>query len=395
MANVSVLLLKRKKGCIKLCPVCDAKNTALATGCKKCKADLQKVKRSYAGKGFSYRIRWQDRESGRFREETVGSDVVLAKKRQGERLKELLNGEYREVKQISFKGFQEKYLSVCEKTKSEGHHMESERTLRFFYDVCKPANLSKIDFAMLETFRDKRIEDKLSPATVNKEIRNLQAAFGYAVEYGFLKHNPVKAVRKKLMLKEPEPVPVIVEPQQYKMTLEACPDTRWKAMVTIGYFAGLRLGEILALEWKDMDFRVQMLHVRNKLGHKTKSRKNRSIPMFGDIEKALEPLQPDIFKGSFIFSDGKSISLDVKNASRNFKRILKQADMVDEQGDSLFTMHNLRDTFITNLLQTGTDPKTVQTLAGHSSVQTTLKYYAGVRAKGSADAIERLKKFAV
>jgi len=395
MANVSVLLLKRKKGCIKLCPVCDAKNTALATGCKKCKADLQKVKRSYAGKGFSYRIRWQDPETGRFREETVGSDLVLAKKRQGERLRELLNGEYREVKQISYNDFKEKYLSVCERTKSEGHYDESERTLRFFDDVCKPANLGKIDFAMLEKYRDKRFDDDLSPATVNKEIRNLQAAFGYAVDKGFLKVNPIKPVRKKLMLKEPEPVAVIVEPEQYKACLDACPDARWKAMVTIGYFAGLRLGEILALEWKDIDFKELMIHVRNKLGHKTKSRKNRSIPMFGDIEKALEPMKPHIFKNSFIFSDGKSISRHVKNASRDFRRMMVAAEVVDDQGDSLFTMHNLRDTFITNLLQTGTDPKTVQTLAGHSSVVTTLKYYAGVRAKGSADAIERLKKFAV
>ena len=166
------------------------------------------------------------------------------------------------------------------------------------------------------------------------------------------------AARLPRARREPEPVIVVVEPEQYSKALDACRDARWEAMVKIGYFSGLRLGEILALEWNDLDFNKKMIHVRNKSGHKTKSRKNRSIPMFGDIE------------------------LDVKNASRNFQRILKQAELVDEQGDSLVTMHNLRDTFITNLLQTGTDPKTVQILAGHSSVVTTLKYYAGVRVKG-------------
>jgi len=65
---------------------------------------------------------------------------------------------------------------------------------------------------------------------------------------------------------------------------------------------------------------------------------------------------------------------------------------VDKDGKPRFTLHDLRRTFCTNLLGTGADVKSVETLAGHANVTTTLKHYAGVTAKKMAEAIDRLSK---
>ena len=55
-------------------------------------------------------------------------------------------------------------------------------------------------------------------------------------------------------------------------------------------------------------------------------------------------------------------------------------------------MHDLRRSFVTGLLTSGADPKSVQALAGHADVQTTLKHYAAVRAKNLRAAIDRLSQ---
>ena len=108
------------------------------------------------------------------------------------------------------------------------------------------------------------------------------------------------------------------------------------------------------------------------------------------VVAALKALQSSRFREDLVFS----MRIRVSGASHRFARIVKRAGLVDRQGRTLFTAHNLRDTFITNLLVTGTDPKTVQSLAGHANMQTTMKYYAMVRAKSQVSAIDRLGQFA-
>ena len=393
MDRIQVWIVKRKTGCRKQCPDCETRNGATVKECRKCGASLRRVKRTYAGRGFSYSIRWQDPRTGTFRSQATGPDKSYAQHCAAQKRQELASGKISGRTAIGFDDFVLEHLEALEDTLSPGSCVEHERTLAQFKAACSPKDLTVIDFQMLEKFRAARIADGVSPATVNKCLRTLQSALERAVQRGYLTGNPFKepGVRKSLFLREPEPVPTVLEPAEFAEVLKACPNDDWRAVCIIGYYAGLRIGEILSLEWTDLDLDRRMLHVRNKADHRTKSGKNRTVPLAREIEAALQTRMSSRFRGPFIFEQLRGRNA-VANASRDFRKIVKRAGLVDEAGKPRFSLHDLRRTFCTNLLGTGTDPKTVQTLAGHADVGTTLKHYAAVRAQGMAEAIDRLSQ---
>ena len=188
----------------------------------------------------------------------------------------------------------------------------------------------------------------------------------------------------------PEPSPHVLEPEEFKQLLDACPDERWRTICYAGYYAGLRQGEILALEWDDVDFGNRMLNIRNKPGHLTKSRRNRLASMAPELVSALQALRYRRLQSKYVFTSANLAGRRmVNNPCRDFAAIVKKAGLIDDSGAPRFSMHDLRRTFVTNLLGTGTDPKSVQKLAGHADVNTTLKHYAAVRAKNLLAAITR------
>ena len=81
------------------------------------------------------------------------------------------------------------------------------------------------------------------------------------------------------------------------------------------------------------------------------------------------------------------------NVNRDFRAVVERAGFVDESGKSIYTMHDVRLSFVTNLFATGEDPKLVQELAGRADIGTTMKYYSAVRTKQQAPAIDRLSQY--
>jgi|GEM_PF-1146353 len=391
MERIQTWIIRRKTGCHKRCPDCDTKNGATAKECRKCGASLRKTKRTYAGRGFSYSIRWQDPRTGKFRSQATGPDKAYAQHCAAQKRQELASGKISGRVAITYDDFVTEHLMAIEDTLAPGTCVEHERTLEQFKAACHPKDLAVIDFQMLEKFRAARIADGVTPASVNKALRTLQSILERGVQRGYLTANPFKGpgVRKSLFLREPEPVPTVLEPAEFAAVLGNCQDDVWRAVCTVGYYTGLRLGEILRLEWGDVDFPGCILHVRNKPGASTKSGKNRDVPMTAEVVEVLNALSPAMFSSRLVFPSLQGRNA-VTNASRGFVEIVKAAGLVDEGGKARFSMHDLRRTFVTNLLATGTDPKSVQTLAGHADVQTTLKHYAGVSAKGLTDAVNRL-----
>ncbi len=343
--------------------------------------------------GYRYAVQWCDPRTGQRKTESVGSDRAYARQCVAERRRELLTGLYREITAITWDDFVTEHLRQLESSLSEGSYVEHERTLRQFKATCNPKDLTIIDFQLLEKFRTSRVTDGVSPATVNKCLRTLQSAFERAVKRGYLKVNPFKGNRRALWLKEPEPVPTILEPEDFQALLNACQDDRWKAICTIGYYTGLRRGEIVALEWQDIDFESGILHVHNKEDHTTKSGKNRSVPMTSQVITALQALRVDMFQSKYVFKNTAGRPM-FNNFFSCFERIVKRAGLVDDKGKPLFSVHDLRRSCATELLRRGVAPKTVQRILGHADLSTTMKYYAAVKDKDLRDAIQRLEETA-
>lgn len=342
---------------------------------------------------YSYAVQWKDPKTGQRKTETIGGDEVAARVTAEKRRQELREGTHQGTTTITWDRFVDEHLQVVKATKSVRHYEGVSATLRFFTAICKPAKPSSVNYQMLEKYVTSRLSQGRANTTVNGDLAELQGVFSAAVDRGYTLINPVQQHRKKLRLREAEPTPVIVEPDEFGAILNECPNDVWRGIVTVGYFAGLRKGEIINLKWDDIDLDDNMLRIVNQNDHTTKSGRIRRIPINAELAKAIRKLQANRFKCEYVFISTTGGKLRY-NVSNQMTKIVIRAGLVDKDGKQRITLHNLRDTFITNLLESGADPRTVQELAGHADMRTTMKYYAGVRAKSMKAATDRLCQFA-
>ena len=141
---------------------------------------------------------------------------------------------------------------------------------------------------------------------------------------------------------------------------------------------GLRIGELLALRWKHLDFLRGTIQIRETVSEgqfgtpKTKSSR-RDIPMSGPVHKALEAQRGRSMRmggEDLIFATRNQTPLNPKNLLR---RVLHPACVQLEL--PLVTWHSMRHTHATLLGEAGESLKTAQALLGHSDLETTLNVY--------------------
>lgn len=151
-----------------------------------------------------------------------------------------------------------------------------------------------------------------------------------------------------------------------------CPAVRSRdrAILLVGIGAGLRCSEICSLNLSDIDFKNGILTVKEGKG-----RKHRQIYLAADIMQALnewKQYRNDSSDALFskIIKSGKVTGSRLSSSGLDYMLTSLQA----LSGVEKFTPHDLRRTFITQLLEKGVDINTVRQLAGHSDVSTTTRY---------------------
>lgn len=152
-------------------------------------------------------------------------------------------------------------------------------------------------------------------------------------------------------------------------------------------FTGLRLGELLALRWEDVDFDAATIRVRRNWtdGREgtPKSGRDRAVPMMDDVATALARLgqrDHDTTDRDLVFCDRLGRHLGYKTLRARYKKALKMAKLRE------LRFHDLRHTFGTHAIRAA-DPREVMEWMGHADIQTTQKYLAY---KPRRDAAKRL-----
>lgn len=188
--------------------------------------------------------------------------------RMAERLKaQLLLGTYQHKEKQLWSKFREAYRSQVLAAMPPGSAYSANHALDLFERITKPKLMAGINTNRLSQFvairRDQKGRNpssKVTPATINKELRHLRAALNWAVDNGFLDKAP-----KFKFEKEPKKLPTYVPPEDFAKIYNACNAARhptelafsaeqwWKALVTMAFMTGWRIGELLALRWSDVD----------------------------------------------------------------------------------------------------------------------------------------------
>ncbi len=228
--------------------------------------------------------------------------------------------------------------------------------------------LDAIGPAETEEYKAKKLAQGLDRKSINNHLAALRKLLNLAVEYGELDRAPkIRAFKIKASFVEQDEYLHFGETERFLRA--AAPE--WKAFLTIAVKTGLRVGELLALKWQDIDLVAAHLIVRRTLWHgqegTPKGGQNRKVPLSPEALATLKAHRH--LRGPYVFCDEKgarlthSIVKDVVPATCHRAGLGKR-----------ITTHGLRHTFASHLVMRGASIKAVQELLGHESFEMTLRY---------------------
>ncbi len=230
---------------------------------------------------------------------------------------------------------------------------------------------------------------KSAPLGCYNYLKVYRTIFNVFVDWNYVASNPFLKVK---LPKRQKDEPVVFTEDQIKIVCERLTAKGKDVIADMVLFAvetGLRLDEENNLRWSDVDFRNKVITIGNKL-FKTKSKKVRRIPFNERMERILlRNSQRQLEKGRilrefvFVQNNGKQYKKDT--VSKSLKKVIKEAGLPDE-----LHWHCLRATAATRWASNKVPIFTVSKLLGHSSVNVTTRYYAGIDLDELRDAVNRL-----
>ena len=324
----------------------------------------------------SYHLRWIDLATGKWRNKKSGTDRKRAEREAALLEDKLRQGTYQDVQQISWSVFVEDDVA---KIRGTANRDKTKRALDRFGKLCRPAGPRRITFAMLESFVVKLEADDLEAATINCYLRYIRAGLNRAVKRGYAARSPFDT---SLFLPEEERPPRVISDDEESAILIAADDLyglRMWAFVHVALNVGGRnYSELIPLGWDHvtLDGDEPHVHLTN-----TKAHYDRIIPIHAETVAVLQRL-----KAQTLQAGGPFIGMH-NNLERKWERIKKAGDV-----DLAIKMHDLRRTFVTRLIRANVPLPTVQKLAGHKDIKTTLKFYNWVSMDDRREAVEKLRR---
>jgi len=273
----------------------------------------------------------------------------------------------------------------------------------------------------------------LSINTIDSVHTVLHPTFQMAVRDNILRINPTDGVMaeiKKKLTGRPEPRHALTldEERAFLKWLERPEYERWRPLFTVMFGTGARVGEIIGLRWKDLDFEENIISINHDVTYYPRSENNykcefkvglpktkagiRTIPMLDKVREALNQekknqrkygyknlIELDGMHG-FIFCNRFGGLHTPASINREIKRIVDNHNAQEEvkakrEGRKpiiipKFSCHITRHTFCSRLCENETNVKVIQQIMGHKDIQTTLDIYAEVSEKKKQEVFKEL-----
>ncbi len=210
----------------------------------------------------------------------------------------------------------------------------------------------------LRAYQLEMLRQQFSWSTFNQTVSGLRLF--YRITLGRPEQVPFIPYGKK-----PKTLPSVLSPEEVLQFLEAARPGRDRVLFQTAYACGLRLGELVNLKVSDIDSKRMLVMVRQGKG-----RKDRLTPL---SQRLLDELRaywrkrqprPWLFPGA---SDGSPLCHGT--VQRYCQEVVRRAGLTKPA-----TMHTLRHSFATHMLEAGVDLLTLQAMMGHRSLQTTMGY---------------------
>ncbi len=215
-------------------------------------------------------------------------------------------------------------------------------------------------------FQEYLIESGASICTRNQTMTGVKFLFRVTLR----RHDLVAEI---FHLKEPVKVPLVLSKQEVKRILAMAPSLKAKVMLSLAYGCGMRAGEVVRLKVGDIDSAQNIIRIVQ-----AKGRKDRNVMLPTDILGLLRDWWKERPTGQdknvpgperLIFPGYHGRHLSSRQISRLFKKAARAAAITKP-----VTLHTLRHSFATHLLERGVDIRVIQALLGHTKLTTTARY---------------------
>ncbi len=239
--------------------------------------------------------------------------------------------------------------------------------------------LAGIGRADIEAYKVRRLAS-VKPATVNRELACLRHVFTQALRWlpaGALTGHPIKGMVAQL--KEPSRRVRYLSVEEERRLLAHAP--AWlRDLVTVAIHTGLRIDELLALAWGDIEPGLGRLVVRAGKGGK-----ERWVPLNATARATLGGLPRSATSGYVWTNPRTKTRYTCRGVGKVFRQVLGRAGIKD------FRFHDCRHTFASRLAQAGESLQVIKELLGHATLAMVLRY-AHLQPDNLARAVERLDR---
>lgn len=308
-----------------------------------------------------------------------------------------------------------KYDSIRENTKQQYNLI--------YYKHISP-RLGKIKIQDITQLHIRELIKKLDKEGYRYETKNkvkilMVDMFNKAMLDEFVKKNPARGI--SIRRDEKKDVKVLSEEEQ-AVFFDCCKGTFYDNLFIVALTTGMRVGELAALRWEDVDFENQVIHVRRTLVYqkyeddtcktfhfelpKTKT-SLRDVPINRQCQMALKkqyiqkkivvdkaPTEkiPEKQFRDLLFTTKFNTPLNSQIVCDAIKKIVDEINLTRDITEEmeLFSLHCLRHTFATRCFESGIKPKTVQKYLGHASLQMTMDLYTEVLKEYQLEEMDKL-----
>jgi integrase/recombinase XerD len=159
--------------------------------------------------------------------------------------------------------------------------------------------------------------------------------------------------------KSEKKLPRVIDGEFIKEQLSKIKNLKHKTILTVTYSVGLRVSEVVNLKISDIDSKRMLIHIKN-----AKGRKDRIVPLSQNVLELLREYFKEYKPNEYLFNGQNSNQYSIGSCQKIYKKYVEKESSI----------HCLRHSSFTGLLENGTNLRVIQKIAGHSSSKTTEIY---------------------
>ncbi len=247
------------------------------------------------------------------------------------------------------------------------------------------SQISQIDARFMDRFRAARLEAKCAQKTIFTDLVIIRGVVKFALSRKLLAVDPLVGYKISKPKSRPQPC---WSPEEVEQIIAACRRLPHKDIFAVLADTGLRIGELIHLQWSDIDFKQNVIRVRAKEGWTTKTGNERAIPMLARVRELVRK-QPRRGKWVFTFeadasdkNSGRKVS-----ARRLLEYLQRQLRRLGLKGH----LHTFRHSFASNAIASGIPADIVRGILGHVD-RLMLEHYTHISSQTAQQAMKKMDR---